>query len=301
MREPSRAIISNSLQVFPPFREVGRTALELVREGPGRVRFATGAHGELDPAVSTRRTPQMLARLALVVLTVAADWGPPEPKKRSVRQHDAIDPDMAKKIVEGKGCWWEGTTRPSPRADATRGRVGDDWEGMLTCACTCGSCDQRGPASRRLGRSRRVARGPRRGPRRPGGADRDPPGGAGPPSSGRRSNSPRPCARPRRPTPRADSTARDGARRSWLDRCCNWNADTLKAPLWPMRCCASRRPGTARWLSFTPRRRRSVREGVHLRLQKRQDRPGLAVAHGVRDTPGVSLVGWAKGLPNCSC
>ena len=168
MREQSRAIISNSLQVFPPFREVGRTALELVREGPGRVRFATGAHGELDPAVSTRRTPQMLARLALVVLTVAADWGPPEPKKRSVRQHDAIDPDMAKKIVEGKGCWWEGTTRPSPRADATRGRVGDDWEGMLTCACTCGSCDQRGPASRRLGRSRRVARGPRRGPRSPG-------------------------------------------------------------------------------------------------------------------------------------
>lgn len=92
----------------------------------------------------------MLGRLALVVLTVAADWGPPEPKKRSVRQHDAIDPDMAKKVVEGKGCWWEG----------------DDWEGMLTCACTCGSCDQ-----------------------------------------------------------------------SWLDRCCDWNADTLKAPLWPMRCC----------------------------------------------------------------
>jgi len=172
MREPSRVKI---LQVFPPFREVGRTALELVREGPGRVRFATGAHGELDPAVSTRRTPQMLGRLALVVLTVAADWGPPEPKKRSVRQQSEIDPDseMAKKIVEGKGCWWEGTTRPSPRADATRGRVGDDWDGMLTCACACGSCDQRGPASRRLGRSRRAARGPRRGPRRPGGADRD--------------------------------------------------------------------------------------------------------------------------------
>ena len=90
-------------------------------------------------------------------------------------------------------------------------------------------------------------------------------------------------------------------RRSWLDRCCNWNADTLKAPLWPMRCCASRRPGPGRWLSSTPRRRRSVRQGVHPRLQKRQDRPGLAVAHRLRDTPKVSLVGWAKGLPNCSC
>ena len=205
MCEPSRTL-SNSLQVFPPFREVGRTLSSSsgrVPDESGRVRFATGAHGELDPAVSTRRTPQMLARLALVVLTVAADWGPPEPKKRSVRQHDAIDPDMAKKIVEGKGCWWEGTTRPSPRADATRGRLGDDWDGMLTCACACGSCDQRGPASRRLGRSRRVARGPQRGPRYP--------GGAGPPSSGRRSSSPRPCARPRRPTTRADSTARDGA------------------------------------------------------------------------------------------
>ena len=196
MREPRRAnhhlklprprprsyvkyTLSNSLQVSPPFREVGRTALELVREGPGRVRFATGAHqsspkGKTRPAEWRRGPAQMIGRLAFVLSLVAADWGPPEPKKRSVRQHDAIDPDMAKKIVEGKGCWWEGTTRPSPRADATRGRVGDDWDGMLTCACTCGSCDQRGPASRRLGRSRRVARGPRRGPRRPGGADRDP-------------------------------------------------------------------------------------------------------------------------------
>ena len=151
----------------------------------------------------------------------------------------------------------------------------------------------RSVAARRPRPSARTATPGRRGPR--------PPGGAGPPSSGHRSSSPRPCARPRRPTTRAHSTPRDGARRSWLDRCCNWNADKLKAPLWNERCCASRRPGTARWLSFTPRRRRPVREGVHLRLQKRLARPGLAVAHGVGSgQPGAELVIYSQWFDGTS-